>query len=53
MKREYVTPDLEIVAFLLNNVCNDVIHSSYENGGYNYGWGFGNDDDDDDFGDLL
>lgn len=52
LKKEYTVPELEIIAFTLNSVCADVIHSSFEKGGNNSGWGFDNDDDDDNFGEL-
>ena len=53
LKKEYTVPELEIIAFTLNSVCADVIHSSFEKGGNNSGWGFDNDDDDDNFGELT
>lgn len=52
MRKEYIVPELEIVAFTLNSVCSDVIHSSFEHGGNNPGWGLGDDDDDENFGEL-
>ncbi|MBQ9680337.1 MAG: hypothetical protein IJV48_06635 [Ruminococcus sp.] len=53
MKKEYETPDLEIVSFSLPGVLSDIIHSSFEHGGNNSGWTFDDDDDDDNFGDLT
>ena len=49
MKKEYITPDLEIVAFILNDVCGKIVHASNEYGGSNRGWGYGKDADEEDF----
>ena len=46
MKKDYITPDFEIITFHLENVCNGVIHASFENGGDNSGWEFNDDFDD-------
>lgn len=47
MKKEYKTPEFEVVKFILEDVCNQVVHTSFEHGGGNSGWGFGDDEDDD------
>ncbi len=52
MKKEYNTPDLEIISFSLQGVLSDVVHSSFERGGENTGWNFNDDNDDDGFGEL-
>ena len=52
MKKAYISPDIDIIAFTLNNVCGDVIHTSKEHGGTNSGWNFYNDDDFESFDDL-
>lgn len=51
MKKEYNAPELELIALILNGVCSDVIHTSFEQGGGNTGWTW-NDKDDEDFGEL-
>lgn len=51
MKKEYNAPELELIALILNGVCSDVIHTSFEKGGGNTGWTW-NDKDDEDFGEL-
>ena len=54
MKKAYIFPDLDIIAFTLNNVCGDVIHTSKERGGVNSGWEFDGDDDNDAvFGEMI
>ena len=47
MKKQYVAPEFEIVRILLNDICNGVVHTSFEDGGQNHGWGFDGDEDDD------
>lgn len=52
LKKEYIEPELDIVKLSFGNLCGDVVHTSFEEGGHNSGWGFDDDDDDDNFGDL-
>lgn len=52
MKKEYEKPEVEIVSFSLPGVLyEDVLHSSFEQGGNNSGWTY-NDSGDDEFWDL-
>lgn len=52
LKKEYNAPELELIALILDGVCAEVIHSSFEHGGNNSGWNWNDDDDDENFGEL-